>query len=359
VFRNPAQLLWLLPALGAAAALHFWAASRRRALTEAMGNPAVIDRLLAPEARLRRGVKAGLAAAGLSLLVLALAGPQWGVELVETNAPMRHVIIALDLSLSMLTEDVKPSRLEKAKAELSLLLESLRGNRVGIVAFAGEAAVLCPVTMDIDAAKQILQAMRVDTLPRPGTAIAKALDLGTAALERYPGGKAMVLLTDGEDTVDGPAKVAEAAGRAGAAGIQLFPIGIGTPEGEPIPLKGDGGAVTGYKKDRSGNTVVSRLGEKALADAAAATGGTYYRSSVGETEATEIAAKISSLDRSDGVIGRSQRYKNKFMIPLALAFLLLLAELLLPETALRRAQGREGISYNKNALVDPKGPLSS
>ncbi|MBI5883443.1 MAG: VWA domain-containing protein [Elusimicrobia bacterium] len=358
MFRNPSYLLWLLPALGAAAGALWWASLRRRALTEAMGDPATILRLVPEEAVGRRRVKAALQAAGLFFVIIALAGPQWGVELVGTQTAARHVVIALDLSLSMLTEDVKPSRLEKAKAELSLLLEQLRGNRVGIVAFAGEAAVFCPITMDVDAAKQVLQTMRVDALPRPGTSIARAIDMASSALERYPGGKAIVLLTDGEDTVDGPARVVESAKRAGTAGIQLFPIGIGTPEGEPIPLKGPDGAVSGYKKDRSGNTVVSRLGEKALTEAALATGGAYYRSSVGETESAEIVSKISSLDRAEATLGLSQRYKNKFMIPLSLAFLLLLAELLIPETS-PRTQGREGISYNDGRKMERQGALLS
>lgn len=355
MFRDPLRLLLLLPVLGGALAAFWWAGRARRALTQAMGVPATIGRLLPEETALRRRLKAALQACGLSFIVLALAGPQWGVELVETAAPMRHVVIALDLSLSMLTEDVKPSRLEKAKAELSLLLEQLRGNRVGIVAFAGEPAVFCPVTMDIDAAKQILQNVKVDALPRPGTAVARALDLSAAALERYPGGKAIVLLTDGEDTVDGPARVVESARRAGAAGIQVIPVGIGTPEGEPIPLKGEDGSVLGYKKDASGGTVISRLGEPSLIEAASVSGGTYYRSSLGEVEASEIASRIAALERSQAVTGHSQRYKNKFMIPLALAFLFLLAELLVPETAPRNGRQGGGISYNDGRSGEPRG----
>ncbi|MBI5208922.1 MAG: VWA domain-containing protein [Elusimicrobia bacterium] len=341
MFRNPSALLWLLPAVAAALGLHAWAAARRRALTETLGDPATIARLVPPETAGRRRLKAALLSSGLALLVLALAGPQWGVELVETKAPLRHVVIALDLSLSMMTEDVKPNRLEKAKRELSMLLDDLRGNRVGVVAFAGEAAVFCPITTDVDAAKQILEALEVKALPRPGTAIAKAVDLASGALERYPGGRAIVLITDGEDTSGSPTALNDAARRAGRSGIQIFPIGIGTPEGEPIPLRDADGATAGYKKDAKGNTVVSRLGESALSEAAALTGGTYYRATLGESEASEIAEKIAALEKAEGMVGKAQRYKNKFMIPLALAFLLLLVEMLIPETAARSARRRE------------------
>ena len=247
------------PALGAAASA-LVGVLRRRALTEAMGDPATILRLVPEEAVARRRVKGALQAAGLFFVIIALAGPQWGVELVGTQTTARHVVIALDLSLSMLAEDVKPSRLEKAKAELSLLLEQLRGNRVGIVAFAGEAAVFCPITLDVDAAKQILQTMRVDALPRPGTSIAKAIDMASSVLERYPGGKAIVLLTDGEDTWTARPG-SSSPPTAGTAGIQL-PDRHRHPGGRAHPAQGAGRRRDRLQKDRSGNTVVSRLGEK-------------------------------------------------------------------------------------------------
>ncbi|MBI4679428.1 MAG: VWA domain-containing protein [Elusimicrobia bacterium] len=359
MFRNPVHLLWLLPALGLTAGFFWRAAGRRRALTEAMGDPATIARLVPPEGAARRLLKAALQAAGLALIIVALAGPQWGIELVETKAPMRHVVIALDLSTSMLAEDVKPSRLEKAKTELSLLLEELRGNRVGIVAFAGEAAVLCPITMDVDAAKQVLGTMRVDALPRPGTAVSKAIGLAASTLERYPGGKAIVLLTDGEDTAGGPAAVEYAARRAAAAGIQLYPIGIGTPEGEPIPIKGEDGSMSGYKKDLKGNTVISRLGEDALMKAATASGGAYYRASSGEVEVSEIASKVAALEKSEAMLSRSQHYKNRFMFPLALAFIVLLIEMLIPETTRRAAPVRDGIVYNRDGKSERQESLSA
>ncbi|MBI5238838.1 MAG: VWA domain-containing protein [Elusimicrobia bacterium] len=333
MFRNPLYLMWLAVAAGAAAALHLWAARRRRELARSLGDPETIARLLPPEAGPRRRLKAALLLCGLALAFAALAGPQWGVELVATRSDMRQVFVAVDTSLSMTAEDASPNRLEKAKRELSGLLDALQGERVGVIAFAGDAGILCPLTSDVAAAKQILAGVSADAIPVPGTAVGTAVRLAAGTLQRYPGGKAVVLLTDGEDHRSDPAG---AAAEAAASGVRIFAIGIGTPQGNPLPVKEAGsGALTGYKKDRKGATVISRLGEKTLAEMAAQTGGAYYRASPAEDEVADIARRIKGLERSQGETGASQQYRNRFLYPLAAAFLLLLAEPLVP---LRRAR---------------------
>ena len=265
---------------------------------------------------------------GLALVFAALAGPQWGVELAATRSDVRQVFIAVDTSLSMTAEDVSPNRLEKAKRELAQLLDALQGDRVGVIAFAGEAGILCPLTTDVEAAKQILSGVSVNSMPVPGTAIGTAARLAAGVLQRYPGGKALVLLTDGEDHRSDPLG---AAAEAAAAGVKIYTIGIGTVEGNPLPIKEqDGGALTGYKKDRKGATVISRLGEKTLVDMTARTGGAYWRASPAEDAVADIARRIKGLEKSPGVTGASQQYRNRFLFPLAAAFLLLLAELLVP-----------------------------
>jgi Ca-activated chloride channel family protein len=328
MFRHPLYLLWMLPALGAAAALFLWAAKRRRALSAALGREETLRRLIPPEAAARRWAKAWLRLAGLALLFIALAGPQWGVERVSTQSVARNVILAVDVSASMAAEDVKPNRLEKAKTELALLLDGLKGERVGILAFAGRAEMLCPITHDIEAAKQVLRALEVGAVPEPGTAVGSALREATAQLARYPGGRAVVLLTDGEDHRTDPLGAAEEAAKAG---IRVLAVGIGSPEGVPLPLRDPGtNEVTGYKKDLSGGTVISRLGEKALAAVAARTGGAYYRATPGEEESSEILKAVAGLAAAEGLASSSNRYKNRFAYPLAAALVLLLAELLLP-----------------------------
>ncbi|HAM35631.1 MAG TPA: hypothetical protein DEB40_03610 [Elusimicrobia bacterium] len=328
MFRNPLYLLGMLASAALAGGLFYWAAARRRKLAGLMGNPGTIARLLPPETAARRRLKAAAQTAALALIFIALAGPQWGVELVTTKASVRQVVIAVDVSLSMLAEDVSPNRMEKSKNELSLLLDSLRGNRVGIAAFAGDAGMICPLTSDIDAAKQILGGLSVGSIPTPGTAIGTAVRTAAEALGRYSGGKAVVLLTDGEDHHTDPLG---AAAEAAASGIKIYAIGIGTPEGTPLPIKEAGSnALTGYKKDRKGQTVISRLGEKTLMEMAQATGGAYWRASPSADEVADIARQIDALEKSQGVSGTAHQYRNRFLFPLGLAFLLLLGELLIP-----------------------------
>ncbi|NNN07504.1 MAG: VWA domain-containing protein [Elusimicrobia bacterium] len=321
MLRDPLWLAFAVPALAAAWALLAWAAARRRAVAAALGRAATLSRV-AGDAAARRRLAGGLRLSALALLFLALAGPQWGVELVKTSASARQVVVAVDVSLSMRTPDVKPSRLERAKASLSLLLDQLRGARVGVVAFAGDAQVVCPLTSDIAAAKELLGALDVGAVPVPGTAIGAALRVAGQMLGKYPGASSVVLLTDGEDHHSDPVGAAR---ELAAQGVHVYTIGIGTAEGEPIPLNGGG-----YKKDAHGATVVSRLGEDALSQIAKLTGGAYYRTSAGEDEVADIASRLNASQSAHGLGGTATRWQDRYRWPLALAFVLLLAELLLP-----------------------------
>ncbi|MBI3551419.1 MAG: VWA domain-containing protein [Elusimicrobia bacterium] len=328
MFREPTFLLWLAAALAGGVAALAWSALRRRALATALGAPGTLSRLVPPEAAGRRRLKAGLQLAGLGLLFLALAGPQWGVELVATQGASRQVMIAVDTSLSMLTEDVKPNRIEKAKQELSLLLDSLRGERVGVIAFAGEPAVVCPLTTDIDAAKQLLRSIEAGMIAVPGTGIGKAIRLAASSLSRYPGTKTLVLLSDGEDHKTDPAGAAE---EAAAAEVKIYAVGIGTSEGAPIPIKDASGALAGYKKDKKGATVVSKLMEATLTEVASKTQGEYFRLSPNQNEAGDIVERIQKSDKAEGVGGTANSFKNRFIFPLSFAFILLLLEMVIPE----------------------------
>lgn len=328
MFRNPAFLAWMIPALGATIAFFSWGSGRRRALATRLGREETLRRLIAPQAAARRRVKYWLRAAGLAFLFIALAGPQWGVEHAASRSAARSVVIAVDVSASMGAEDVRPNRLERAKTKLALLLDGLKGERVGIVAFAGRAEAVCPITQDLEAAKLILRSLQIGAVPEPGTAIGLALRQAVAQLAQYPGGRAVILLTDGEDHRTDPLGAAE---EAAQAGVRVLAVGIGSPEGVPLPLRDPAtGEVKGYKKTPSGQTVISRLGEKDLAAMASRTQGGYYRATPGEEDVSEILKTVSKLSAAQGQTGIIHRYKNRFVYPLALAFLLLLAELLLP-----------------------------
>ncbi len=327
MFRSPAWLASTLALIPMAWALIRWARVRRRRVSAALGQAQTLDRNITPS---RRDAASNLRLAGIVFLLLALAGPQFGVELMETRSDAHQAVIAIDVSLSMLTSDVKPNRLERAKSALSLLIEQLRGERIGVVAFAGEAQTICPLTQDADAAKQLLSALAVGAIPAPGSAIGAALRASVALLGRYPGGKAVILLTDGEDHKSDPL----GAGReAAAAGVRVYAVGIGTPEGEPIPATGGT-----YHKNAKGDTVVSRLDETMLAHVAKETGGAYYRTTPSSDEIYDIAKRIRELDTAKGVSGTVNHWRNRYAWPASVAFLLLLLELILPMVPIKKTR---------------------
>lgn len=328
MFRNPHYLWWLLPALGAWAALSYWGRRRRRELERALGSPETLARLIAPETAGRRLWSARLEGAALALCLVALAAPQWGVELVETQSRAHNVMIAVDVSESMAAEDLAPSRLERARLELASLLDELRGQRVGIIAFAGQAVTVCPLTADVEAARQLLRTLSPGMIPTPGTAIGDAIREASTVLDRAPAPRALVILSDGEDHKSDPEGAAR---QAASVGVRILGIGVGTPEGGPIPLRGPGGALEGYKKDKSGRTVVSRLGEKTLQSVAALTGGAYLRAGGGGGAAAPAAEwLLSSASPGSVTRGTAQRYRDRYALPLSLAYLLLLFSLALP-----------------------------
>lgn len=331
MFRSPAWLVAVFAAPALALALRALASARRERLAAALGEARTLARLVSPEVDARRSARWLLRAGALALIALALAGPQWGVELLPAESKARSVVVAVDVSLSMAADDVRPSRLEKAKEQLAVLIDGLAGERVGIVAFAGQAALVCPVTTDHQAAKQLLRSLEPGLIPMPGTAIGTAIRAATASLARYPGGKAIVVISDGEDHKTDPAGAAD---EAAAQGVRVFGIGVGTPEGGPIPLKDGAGNLVGYKKDKRGATVVTKLGEATLADVAARASGAYYRATASGDEAAAVAEQLRSLERGEGGgPSGAASYKNRFLFPLWAAFLLLLAETLLRERA--------------------------
>ena len=329
MFEKPWLLLAALAALIFAWAAQRWGRRRRGRIAIALGASGTISRLVPAGLERRRGIKAALGLAALLFLVIALAGPQWGVELVPTREGGRVAMLAVDTSLSMLTRDVPPSRLEKAKEEMGVLLDALKGNRVGIIAVAYDAALLCPITSDTNAAASILRGLNTSAVQVPGTRLSEAIRLAAREMAPYPAPKFLILLSDGGDHHSQPI---EAAKTVAAEGMRIFTIGIGTKEGGPIPVSNATGALSGYKKDREGHTVMTRLHEGLLKELAKATGGVYFRASPSLSEAQTIAGIILKEGKSGPGHSGRRRYQNQFMIPLFLAFLLFLAEFLMPET---------------------------
>lgn len=302
--------------------LVFWLTWQRRRDYQALGNPAMVSRMLAGFPKARRGIKALLLMSGLLLMALALAGPQYGSKMVEVHRQGVEIVIALDVSKSMLAEDIKPDRLDRAKQELQALIDQLQGDRVGVVAFAGQAVMACPLTTDYDAAKMFLSYLRPEQIPVPGTNISDAIQTAVTMYgQGTEGYRVLVLLTDGEDHSHRLMQATEAAKKAG---IKLLCIGFGSTSGEPIPIKNDQGAVVGYVKDDHGKTVVSRLDQATLKKITAITKGVYLPAQQGQLEADVLAEKIDQMQKraiSSGQYGASE---DRFQFLLLPALLLLL-----------------------------------
>ncbi len=330
-FAAPEQLvyLWLLPV----AALIFVLAEKRR-----VRRIARLGFQGASAPKLRSGVRVlrGLCLLGaLAMATIALARPRWGFEWRTVRTTGADLVIAVDVSNSMLATDVDPSRLERAKRELVDLLAMMRGDRVGLVAFAGDAFVQCPLTEDYGAARMFVGFLSPSLVPVQGTDLGRALRVATKALDdggsESNTGRAIVLVTDGEDQ-EGNAKAA--ADEAKAKGIKVFTIGIGSLAGAPIPL-----AEGGFKKDAAGNVVVTKPDERVLQEIAVATGGMFVRSVAGDLDLVKIYEQgiLAGVER--GVRGetRKKEWFERFQWFLAAAFLLLLGESALRDVVAKAA----------------------
>lgn len=311
-------------------ALLFWHAFRmkRKALGR-FGNPELLKRLTASVSRSRQIWKAVLLLLALVSLITALARPQLGTKMKTVKREGQDILIALDVSLSMTAADVKPSRLEKAKHEIASLIERLRGDRVGLIAFAGRAFVQCPLTLDYGAARMFLNAMSPEIIPVPGTAIAEAIDQAVEAfVEKERKHKVMILITDGEEHEGDPLT---AAGTAAGEGVVIYTVGIGSIQGVPIPVTDERGKPAGFKKDRQGNVVMTRLDEVILEKIALETGGKYYRAVTGQVELTKIYDEISGMEKKVLSSMEFAQLEERFQILLGIACVLLLLEWFLPE----------------------------
>ena len=280
---------------------------------------------------MRRTLRRICAIAALFFLIAAACVPQWGVELAPVTDLRGSIIVAVDVSLSMAAKDLKPTRLEHARMLLNDISDKFAEYRMGIVAFAGKAYTQCPLTDDSEAIKYFSSQLKPGMLPMQGTNFSSAIMQTLAMTEHQNGTKVLVLITDGEDHSK---EIDMALKEAQAADLRIFPVGMGSPEGELVPMTDSMGNALGYKKDRSGKPVVSRLGENLLMRIAAATGSAYIRYVSPNTAADSLLNSINrlSLEKTRGKARAA--FKNRYQWPLSLAFLFLLVELLLMDKKL-------------------------
>jgi Ca-activated chloride channel family protein len=327
-------LLWLVPALVVFFAYSF---SARTRLLRRFASPAMLARLTAAVSRPRQLFKAALIAVAALAAVLALAELKYGFTWEEVERRGVDIVIALDVSDSMLVEDAetggKLSRMERARREIADLLRIVRGDRVGLVAFAGTAFLECPLTLDYGAAQLFLSSIDTDLIPVKGTALGAAL---RTSLEAFEGGsnssRAVILITDGEDHGGDALAAAE---EAKLAGVRIFAIGIGRDEGAPIPAPGGG-----FRRDRHGEIVLSRLDESTLQRIALTTGGRYVRSVTGDVDLEQIYSQgiKAVLEDQELESQRRQRWEDRFQWLLTVALVALMTEPLIAERRRRRSR---------------------
>jgi len=308
--------------------LFFLLGRYRRRLLRRFGDASLVQQMSLSFSPSRRFLKQILLITALLLVVISLAKPQvpGGTVLVKRRGI--DIVIAVDVSSSMLAEDILPSRLEKAKLELQELVEKSKGDRIGIVAFSGDAFVQVPLTTDRAAVKLFLKTLDPSIIPTPGTEIGHAIETAMDMfVEEETEHKAILLLTDGEDQGSHPLKASR---RAAKAGIKIYAIGIGTSKGEMIPVRRRDGGIE-FKKDAKGNIVVSRLDEKTLKNIAKISGGVYYRSRRGNLEVDRIYRDMRGLGRKETGTEWVVEYKPLYQITLALAVFIIFLEMCVPE----------------------------
>jgi len=318
--------LWLLPlALLGLGALYFLSHLARHQQLASFVDSSLLGQLLASHSPLRRFIKVALLFVAVFFLIFALARPQWGEERDTTAASGEDTIFVLDTSKSMLAADVRPNRLERAKIAIEDYLRRHGRGRVGLVVFAGQAFLQCPLTLDYDAFADTLRSVDVNAVPVPGSDVGRAIDEASKALDKNEGRKIMVLLTDGEDLEARGIRQAEALAKKG---VTIFTVGVGTAAGSVIQVPSD---ASGQQPllDKQGRPVVSRLDEDTLRQISEKTGGSYQPLGVIGDGMDKVRAAVSSAGKRKVDQLVRTRGIDRYHLPLGIALLLLLVEPLL------------------------------
>jgi len=261
---------------------------------------------------------------GLLLVIIAIANPQFGSKLEEVKREGIDIMICLDVSNSMKAEDLSPNRLEHAKQSILRLIDNLKDDRIGIIVFGGDAYVQLPITTDYNAAKLFLAQIDNGIVPVQGTAIGSAIELSLNSFDKKsPTKKSIVIISDGENHEDDAVKLAE---QAAEQGITVSTIGLGSPQGSPIP-EYYGGRNVGFKKDNQGNTVITKLNEQMMQEIATAGHGAYAHDNQSSTALSAIFKQLNSIDKKQYGSKMYTDYESRFQIFIAGAILMLIAEL--------------------------------
>ena len=318
-FENPIYLyaLIIVPIM---AIIYFYSNWKRGKRLRKYGDPVVLAHLMPDVSRFRPAVKFWILEAALALLIVTLARPQFGTRIDTSKREGIETIIALDISNSMLAEDVKPSRLESSKMLISKLVDEFKDDKIGLVIFAGEAFTQLPITSDYVSAKMFLDGINPSLIQLQGTDIGGAINLAMHSFTQQKGvGKAIIVITDGEDNEAG---AVEAAKQAAKQGYRVFVLGVGLPQGAPIPVLG----TKDYKMDNEGNIVISKLNEQMCRDVAAAGNGAYIPVDNGGAALSQLQEKLDKLAKQEIESTIYSDYDEQFQAVAIIVLLLLIIE---------------------------------
>ena len=321
-FEEPAYLylLLLLPLL---VAFYLFSNYRRRKAIRKFGDPVLMAQLMPDVSKYRPDVKFWLVFTAIGLFAVLLARPQFGSKLEIVKRKVVEVMIALDISNSMLAQDVQPSRLEKAKRLISKLVDGMENDKVGMIVFAGDAFTQLPITSDYISAKMFLESINPSLISKQGTAIGAAISLAARSFTPQEGvGRAIVVITDGENHEGG---AVEAAKEAAKKGIQVNVLGVGLPDGAPIPIEGS----NDFRRDREGNVIVTRLNEAMCQEIAKVGNGIYVRVDNSNSAQKAINQEINKMAKSDVESKVYTEYNEQFQVIAWMILLLLLVEMLI------------------------------
>ena len=326
-FAQPTYLLliFLIPVFFILQALVL---SLRRRRIRKMGDERLVSLLMPSYSRAKTWVRLTLFSIGFFFLVIGLSRPQIGAKLKEHKTRGAEIMIVLDVSNSMLAEDYSPNRLERAKLAISRLVDKLRDDRIGLVVFAGNSFVQLPITTDYVSAKMFLSSISTESVTIQGTAIGEAINTAVKSFSaQSEKSRAVIVITDGENHEDDPV---QAASQAAQLGVKVYTIGVGSPEGKPIPVGGE------LMKDKDGNIVVTRLAEAVVRDVASAGGGLYVRAGNNEFGLNPIIEDIRKMDDEEFNSIVFEEYDEQFASFLAIALLFFVVEMLVGERRSKR-----------------------
>lgn len=329
-FENP-LFFYAFAIIPVCIAIYIWYVYRTRKNLKKLGDLALIKQLAPDISKAKKTTKFILFLIGISFLILGICNLQTGSKLKDVKREGADIMICLDVSNSMLAQDLTPNRLERSKIAIENMVNKLQGDRLGIIVFAGEAYVQLPITTDYSTAKLFLDGISTKIVPVQGTNIADAINKAVESFGKDEGkNKAIIVITDGENNEDAKESAVDAADEASKKNIVIHTIGVGSESGVPIPNIIDG-VVSGYKKDNEGKTVITKLDSKILQDISESTNGVYVQASSSDIGLDAILNKIAELDKKQLESKMFTDYEDQFQWFLGASFLFLILESFLSE----------------------------